>query len=219
MVKKLDAAEAIVRPGVLLIVRLPSEEEALRVARAAVEGGVKALEITLSVPNALGIIKTLSREFAQDGVVVGAGTVLDGQSAFNAIQAGASLVVSPNLNPEMIAVANRYQALTVSGALTPTEIVDSLTAGADIVKLFPTANFGPKYVKTVREPLPQAPLLPAGGANVSNVGEWFEAGVVAVGVGSAITKAARPDGDYQRVTAATVDMLAAIEQARAALTV
>lgn len=179
-------------------------------AKAAVDGGIRALEITLSVPNALDVIRQLRAEFDGSGVVVGAGTVLDAQAAFACVQAGAQVLVSPNLNRGMLEVANRYQALSISGAYTPTEIADTLSAGADIVKLFPTLNAGPKYVKTVLEPLPQTPILPAGGANAANVAEWFAAGVVAVGVGSSITKAARPDGDYARVTAAAEEFLAAI---------
>ncbi|MFT4295356.1 MAG: bifunctional 4-hydroxy-2-oxoglutarate aldolase/2-dehydro-3-deoxy-phosphogluconate aldolase [Micropruina sp.] len=204
----------VVQTGTLLIVRLPSADEALSVARAAVEGGIRALEITLSVPNALEVIRTLSREYAADGISVGAGTVLDAQSAFACAQAGARILVSPNLEPEMIKVANRYGLVSISGAFTPTEIVDSMTAGADIVKLFPTSIAGPTYVRNVLEPLPQAPILPAGGATAENVGDWFAAGVVAVGVGSSITKAARVDGDYARVTDAAKRFLAAVADAR-----
>ncbi|PKQ30546.1 MAG: hypothetical protein CVT62_13105 [Actinobacteria bacterium HGW-Actinobacteria-2] len=210
MLTKWNAWGSLVETGALLIVRLPSAEEALSVAKAAVDGGIRALEITLSVPNALDVIRQLRAEFDGSGVVVGAGTVLDAQAAFACVQAGAQILVSPNLNRGMLEVANRYQALSISGAYTPTEIVDTLSAGADIVKLFPTLNAGPKYVKTVLEPLPQTPILPAGGANLANVADWFAAGVVAVGVGSSITKAARPDGDYARVTAAAQDFLAAI---------
>ncbi|QGF22653.1 bifunctional 4-hydroxy-2-oxoglutarate aldolase/2-dehydro-3-deoxy-phosphogluconate aldolase [Raineyella fluvialis] len=214
MLTKWDSWSAIVQTGALLIVRLPSADEALEVAHAAIKGGIRALEITLSVPNALGIISELSQRYACDGVLVGAGTVLDAQSAYSCIQAGARLLVSPNLNPEMLKVANRYQALSISGAFTPTEITDTMEAGADIVKLFPTALGGPAYVKTVREPLPWAPILPAGGADAANVHEWFDAGSVAVGVGSAITKAARVDGDYQRVTCAAEEFLRAVAAAR-----
>lgn len=214
MLNKWKSWSALEQTGTLLIVRLPSAEEALAVARAAVEGGIRALEITLSVPDSLDVIRQLAREYAGTGIVVGAGTVLDAQSAFSCLQAGASLLVSPNLNPEMLRVANRYQALSISGAFTPTEIVETLESGADIVKLFPTVNAGPKYVKTVLEPLPQTPILPAGGASVRNVADWFEAGVTAVGVGSSITKAARPDGDYQRVTAAAREFLQAVADAR-----
>ncbi|GAQ53770.1 bifunctional 4-hydroxy-2-oxoglutarate aldolase/2-dehydro-3-deoxy-phosphogluconate aldolase [Streptomyces acidiscabies] len=215
MVTKFAALESITRTGALLIVRLDSTEEALAVSEAAIEGGVRAVEITLSVPGALGVISTLASRYG-DEVLVGAGTVLDAQSAFACVQAGARLLVSPNLEPEMIATANRYQAVTVSGAFTPTEIVRTMEAGADMVKLFP-AEFsgGPAYVRAVRAPLPQAPIMPTGGVTPENVKEWFDAGVVAVGVGSFVTKAARVDGDYRRVTEAASVMLRAIEGARA----
>ncbi|MGA5355973.1 bifunctional 4-hydroxy-2-oxoglutarate aldolase/2-dehydro-3-deoxy-phosphogluconate aldolase [Streptomyces purpurascens] len=214
MVTKFQSLDAIVRTGALLIVRLESAEEALAVSEAAIEGGVRALEITLSVPGALDVISKLSERYGKDGVVVGAGTVLDEQAAHACVSAGANLLVSPNLNPAMIAAANRYQAVTVSGAFTPTEIVDTMQAGADIVKLFPAEFMGPEYVRTVKAPLPQAPLMPAGGVSPDNVKAWFDAGVVAVGVGSSVTKAARPDGDYRRVTEAARTVLRSIEEAR-----
>jgi len=215
MLRKHEVLQAIADTGAVLIIRLDSAEEALQVARAAVAGGVRALEVTLSVPNAFDVIRTLSQEFADQGIAVGAGTILDEQAAFAAITAGARLLVSPNLNPDMIRLANRYQIATISGAFTPTEFVQTLEAGADIVKLFPTEIAGPDYLRTVLAPLPQTPVLPAGGATTQNVGEWFSAGALAVGVGSAITKAARPDGDYGRVTDAAAEFLAAIRAARA----
>lgn len=215
MVTKFNALESITRTGALLIVRLDSTEEALAVSEAAIEGGIRALEITLSVPGALDVISTLAARYGDEGILIGAGTVLDEQSAYACVQAGARLLVSPNLNPAMIATANRYQAVTVSGAYTPTEIVDTMQAGADIVKLFPAEFLGPAYVRTVRAPLPQAPLMPTGGVTPDNVEEWFDAGVVAVGVGSFVTKAAQADGDYSRVTEAATTMLRAIEGARA----
>ncbi|MBO8190160.1 bifunctional 4-hydroxy-2-oxoglutarate aldolase/2-dehydro-3-deoxy-phosphogluconate aldolase [Streptomyces oryzae] len=215
MVTKFNALDTITRTGALLIVRLDSAEEALAVSEAAIEGGIRALEITLSVPGALGVISTLAERYGDDGVVVGAGTVLDGPTARTCVSAGARLLVSPNLNPAMIETANRYQAVTVSGAFTPSEIVDTMQAGADIVKLFPAEFVGPDYVRTVRAPLPQAPLMPTGGVTPDNVKEWFDAGVVAVGAGSFVTKAARVDGDHGRVTEAAADMLRAIEGARA----
>jgi len=215
MLRKHEVLQAIADTGAVLIIRLDSAEEALLVARAAVAGGVRALEVTLSVPNAFDVIRTLSEEFADQGIAVGAGTILDEQAAFAAITAGARLLVSPNLNPDMIRLANRYQIATISGAFTPTEFVQTLEAGADIVKLFPTEIAGPDYLRTVLAPLPQTPVLPAGGATTQNVGEWFSAGALAVGVGSAITKAARPDGDYGRVTDAAAEFLAAIRAARA----
>jgi 2-dehydro-3-deoxyphosphogluconate aldolase / (4S)-4-hydroxy-2-oxoglutarate aldolase len=145
---------------------------------------------------------------------VGAGTVFDGHAAYECIRAGARFLVSPQLNPEMIRVANRYQVPTISGAFTPTEILESAEAGADIVKLFPTENAGIPYTKAVLAPLAHLPLMPAGGVTTDNVKEWFAAGVAGVGVGSAVTKAWQPDGDYTRVTAAAQDFLAAVRDAR-----
>ncbi|GEB46412.1 2-dehydro-3-deoxy-phosphogluconate aldolase [Microbacterium testaceum] len=203
----------MVDSGVVLIVRLDSPDEALAVSRAAVAGGIRALEITLSVPRALEVVRTLADEVG-DHVAVGVGTVLDAEMAVASVQAGARMLVSPNLNPDMIRAANRYQALTISGAFTPTEIVQTMEAGADIVKLFPTEIAGPDYLRTVMAPLAHAPILPAGGATRDNVGDWFAAGALAVGVGSAITKAARASGDIDDVTRAAADFLAAVESAR-----
>ncbi|WPP39989.1 bifunctional 2-keto-4-hydroxyglutarate aldolase/2-keto-3-deoxy-6-phosphogluconate aldolase [Paenibacillus hunanensis] len=214
MWRKLDNLNRIAETGIVLIIRLDSEEEALAVADAAVEGGIKALEITMSVPNALGIIRTLSNKYKNDDVLIGAGTILDAETARAAILAGAEMLVSPQLNPDMIRVANRYQAVTISGAYTPTEIFDTLQAGADIVKLFPAETLGPQFVKTVTAPLPQAPIVPTGGVTPQNVQEWLQAGCIGVGVGSYITKAAQQDGDYSRVTAAAREFLAAVAAAR-----
>lgn len=210
MFTKLDVLQTIRDSGNVLIVRLDTAEEAYDVAVAAVAGGIRALEITLSIPGALGVISRLAERFPQDDVVIGAGTILDEHTAFASIQAGAQFLVSPNLNPEMIRVANRYQIATISGAYTPTEILNTAEAGSDIVKLFPTEAGGIPYTKAVLAPLAHIPILPAGGVTPANVGEWFDAGVSAVGVGSAITKAGRPDGNMNRVTEAAAQFVAAI---------
>jgi len=193
---------------------MDNAEAAHQVASAAVDGGIRALEITLSIPGALEVIQRLSKQFSGKGVLVGAGTVLDGYAAWSSIQAGARFLVSPNLNTEMIRVANRYQIATISGAYTPTEILNTAEAGSDMVKIFPTEAGGIPYAKAVLAPLSHIPLVPAGGVTTENVGDWFEAGVTAVGVGSAITKAARADGDIGRVTAAAEEFVAAIARAR-----
>ncbi|MFF0909214.1 bifunctional 4-hydroxy-2-oxoglutarate aldolase/2-dehydro-3-deoxy-phosphogluconate aldolase [Microbacterium enclense] len=196
--------------GVVLIIRLDDADKALEVARAAVAGGIRALEITLSVPRALELVTTLADEFAGTGVAVGAGTVIDADSAVRAIHAGASLLVSPQLDPAMIATGRRHGVVTIGGALTPTEIVQTLRAGADLVKLFPTEIAGPDYLRAVRAPLASVPILPAGGVTVDTVGPWFAAGAVAVGVGSAVTRA----GSAGDVTRAAREMLAAVAAAR-----
>ena len=179
MLEKFNAVNSITATGAVLIIRTETPEEALLISEAAIAGGFRALEITLSVPGALDVISQLSDRYTSEGVVIGAGTVLDEDAAYASISAGARLLVSPNLNPAMIATANRYQAVTISGAFTPSEIVDTMQAGADIVKLFPAEFVGAEYVRTVLAPIPQAPLMPAGGVTPDNVKDWFNAGVVA----------------------------------------
>jgi 2-dehydro-3-deoxyphosphogluconate aldolase/(4S)-4-hydroxy-2-oxoglutarate aldolase len=190
---KLATLRTIDESGAVLIVRLPDADSAERVAHAAIEGGFRALEITLSIPGAVELIRRLAIRYAPDGVAVGAGTVLDGYAAYECIRAGAAFLVSPQLNPEMLETAE---------------------AGADIVKMFPTENAGIPYAKAVLAPLAHLPIMPAGGVTVENVKEWFAAGVAGVGVGSAVTKAWQPDGDFTRVTAAARDFLMAVRDAR-----
>jgi 2-dehydro-3-deoxyphosphogluconate aldolase/(4S)-4-hydroxy-2-oxoglutarate aldolase len=211
---KLQTLSTIHDSGAVLIVRLGDADTAERVAHAAVEGGFRALEITLSIPGAVGVITRLAATYASEGVAVGAGTVLDGHAAYDCISAGASFLVSPQLNPEMIRVANRYQVATISGAFTPTELLESAEAGADILKLFPTDGVGIPYAKSVLAPLAHLPVMPAGGVTTDNVSDWFAAGVVAVGVGSAVTKAWQPGGDFDKVVGAAQEFLAAVRSAR-----
>ncbi|ACL41651.1 2-dehydro-3-deoxyphosphogluconate aldolase/4-hydroxy-2-oxoglutarate aldolase [Pseudarthrobacter chlorophenolicus A6] len=214
MYKKLRTLETIHHSGAVLIVRLENEDLAERVAEAAIAGGFKALEITLSIPGAVDVIRRLSAKHGPKGVAVGAGTVLDEHSAYECIRAGAEFLVSPQLNRSMIRLANRYQVPTISGAYTPTELVETAEAGADILKLFPTEAGGIPYAKSVLAPLAHLPIMPAGGVTPENVAEWFAAGVAGVGVGSAVTKAWQPDGDFSRVTEAAREFLAAVEKAR-----
>jgi 2-dehydro-3-deoxyphosphogluconate aldolase/(4S)-4-hydroxy-2-oxoglutarate aldolase len=214
MYRKLQTLRTIEESGAVLIVRLPDADIAERVVHAAVEGGFRALEITLSIPGAVDLLRRLAEKYTSQGVAVGAGTVLDGYSAYECIRAGAAFLVSPQLNPEMIRVANRYQVPTISGAFTPTELVESAEAGADILKLFPTEGAGIPYAKAVLAPLAHLPVMPAGGVTTDNVADWFAAGVASVGVGSAVTKAWQPDGDYTRVTTAAREFLTAVRVAR-----
>ena len=214
MFTKLETLHTIDRSGAVLIVRLSDADTAERVAHAAIEGGFRALEITLSIPGAVEVIRRLADKYSSDGVAVGAGTVLDGHAAYECIRAGAKFLVSPQLNPEMIRVANRYQVPTISGAFTPTEVLETAEAGADIVKLFPTENAGIPFAKALLAPLAHLPVMPAGGVTTENVHEWFAAGVAGVGVGSAVTKAWQPDGDFTRVTDAARNFLAAVQDAR-----
>jgi 2-dehydro-3-deoxyphosphogluconate aldolase/(4S)-4-hydroxy-2-oxoglutarate aldolase len=214
MIQKLRTLRVIDDTATVLIVRLPNADLAYEVASAAIEGGIRALEITLSIPGALSVIERLAAEHSDDGVVIGAGTVLDDHAAYACISAGAKFLVSPQLNRDMIRTANRYQAVTMSGAFTPTEIIETIEAGADIVKLFPTENNGTEYAKSLLAPLAHVPLMPAGGVSPENVKAWFDAGVVGVGVGSFITKAGGDQRDFGKVTAAARTFLSAVAAAR-----
>jgi 2-dehydro-3-deoxyphosphogluconate aldolase/(4S)-4-hydroxy-2-oxoglutarate aldolase len=214
MYKKLRTLQTIDESGAVLIVRLENADVAERAAEAAIAGGFRALEITLSIPGAVEVIRRLSAKHGPNGIAIGAGTVLDEHSAYECIRAGAEFLVSPQLNPAMIRTANRYQIPTISGAYTPTELVNSAEAGADILKLFPTEAGGIPYAKSVLAPLAHLPIMPAGGVTVENVGEWFAAGVAGVGVGSYVTKAWQPDGDFTRVTKAAEQFLSAVAEAR-----
>ena len=205
MNSKYENLKTIMDSGMVLIIRTDSEDEAKNIAVAAVEGGIKALEITMAVPNAINVIAFLANKYKNENVIVGAGTVLDAETANAVMLAGARLLVSPNLNPKMIEIANRYQAITVSGAVN---------SGADFVKLFPAEFLGPKYVKTIKAPLPQVEIVPTGGVNPDNVKEWFEAGCHVVGVGSFVSKAHKKDGDFSKITQAAKIFVEAIKKAR-----
>lgn len=209
---KFDYLKTIYDSKLVVIIRADSAEEAYKIAEATIQGGAKVLEITYAVPDALEVIKKLSRKYLNKGIVIGAGTVTNAECAMAAILAGANMLVSPNLNPEMIRIANEYQVVTISGAMSPTEIFNTLKYGADIVKLFPADFYGPKYVKTVKAPLPQAPIIPTGGVTPQNISEWISAGCVAVGVGSYITKAHKKDNDYNKISVATNDFIEAIKK-------
>ncbi|WP_110955569.1 beta/alpha barrel domain-containing protein [Anaerosinus massiliensis] len=214
MWKKIENLKTIYEGGMIVIVRADDPEDTYKIAEAAIAGGARALEIPFAVPDVLSIVKKLSGKYSSQGVVIGVGTVLDAEHAAAALLAGAEMLVSSSFDAGMIRMANRYQAITVSGAMSPTEIAESMAAGADIIKLFPADFYGAKYVKTLRAPMPTAPLVPFGGVTPENVGSWFEAGCVAVGVGSYITKAHKKDGDYGKVTKAAETFLEAIRAAR-----
>ncbi len=189
----------IEKSGIVPVIRAEDKGQAINITEAVKEGGIKVLEITMTVPGAISVIKELSDKYRDDpDITIGAGSIIDGETARNAILAGAEFVVGPSLNREMIEMANRYQKVVIPGAMTPTEVVKAMEAGADVVKIFPAAFFGPKIIKAIKGPIPQARLLPTGGVNHDNVKEWFKAGSFAVGAGSAIVKGAE-EGDFDKV--------------------
>lgn len=196
---KLAILQRIHDAGMVAIVRADTADAALSLAQACIAGGVSALEIAFTTPGTLDVIASLRREHGER-VLVGAGTVLDAPTARLAILAGAQFIISPGVDAETIRTCLRYQIPAMPGAMTPTEIIAALEAGADIVKIFPGEAFGPAYVKALLAPLPQAPLMPTGGVTLDNLAEWFKYGSVAVGVGGSLTAPAR-NGDYAAVTA------------------
>ncbi|UEC01715.1 bifunctional 4-hydroxy-2-oxoglutarate aldolase/2-dehydro-3-deoxy-phosphogluconate aldolase [Burkholderia vietnamiensis] len=179
------------------IIREKDPDVALEAARACIEGGINCLEIALTTPCGLDVVESLARI---DGVVVGAGTVLDPETAKAAIQVGASFLLSPAVDAAVIRMCSKYGVVSVPGAFSPTEVVTALEAGADIVKIFPAATLGPKHIESIAAPLPQAVFLPSGGVTVENFGSWFVSGVIAVGVGGYLTSTAAA-GDYASIIA------------------
>lgn len=210
---KLRVIQSIIEAGLVAIVRAESADQAERIADACAAGGVAALEITFTVPGALEVIAHVGKSAKTRSILLGAGTVLDPETARAAILAGAHFIVSPSLNPETARLCNRYQVPYMPGAATMGEIVSAMECGADIVKVFPGELFGPEFVKAAKGPLPQASLMPTGGVSLENVGEWIEAGSVAVGVGSHLTAGART-GNYDGITQTAKVFIEKIRAAR-----
>lgn len=210
---KLRVIGKIIEAGLVVVVRAEGPEQAERIAEACGLAGVAALEITFTVPGALGVISHLANSSKSREMVLGAGTVLDPETARAAILAGAQFIVSPSLNAETARLCNRYQVPYLPGAATMGEIVAAMECGADIVKIFPGELVGPALVKAAKGPLPQASLMPTGGVSLKNVEEWIEAGSVAVGVGGNLTAGAKT-GDYASITARAKEFIEKIHLAR-----
>jgi 2-dehydro-3-deoxyphosphogluconate aldolase / (4S)-4-hydroxy-2-oxoglutarate aldolase len=212
-VLKLRVLGRIVESGLIAVIRSGNSEEAVRIAEACAEGGAAAVEITFTVPGAVDVIKRLSKGDTDSSLIVGAGTVLDPETARLAILEGAQYVVSPAMNEQTAKLCNRYQIPYLPGAGTVREIVEAMESGADIVKVFPGETTGPAFVKAVKAALPQAALMPTGGVSLENVNTWIKAGCVAVGVGSNLTRPGA-DGDFTSITDLTRQFLEEIRRAR-----
>lgn len=185
--------------GIVAVVRSESPEPLVQAARALAEGGVTALEITFTVPDAVGVIRAVKAALGS-AVVVGAGTVLDPETARAALLAGAEFLVGPTLNLEVIRLARRYTVPVMPGALTPTEILAAWEAGADVVKVFPADLGGPGYFKALRGPLPQVRLMPTGGVDLTTAEPFLRAGACCLGVGSQLVDPkALASGDFDRL--------------------
>jgi 2-dehydro-3-deoxyphosphogluconate aldolase/(4S)-4-hydroxy-2-oxoglutarate aldolase len=186
-VDKWNVLNNIEKVGVVAVVRAESPEKAIEISKACLQGGINAIEVTYTVPGATEVIKALTLELGKD-LLVGAGTVLDSETARIAILAGANYIVSPSFDEDTAKLCNRYQVPYMPGCMTITEIVKSMEAGAAIIKIFPGNVFGPSFIKAIKGPIPQAVLMPTGGVDLNNVGEWIHNGCIAVGVGGNLTK-------------------------------
>src|SRR5438874_215479 len=169
--------------GIVAVVRAPQSDQLVEVAQALADGGVTVVEITMSVPNALDVLRQV-RQTLGERVLLGAGTVLDAETARAVLLAGAEYVVSPTLNLEVIRLCRRYDKLVMPGAFTPTEILTAWEAGADIVKVFPAEVVGPTFFKALRGPLPQIRVMPTGGVDLTTAAAFLKAGACCLGVGS-----------------------------------
>ncbi len=213
VMKKYDTLNAIIESGVVAVVRAESKEQGLNIIEAVKKGGIKALEITLTVPGAVDIIKDLVEEYKDEDVIIGAGTVLDPESARACILAGAKYIVSPYFDLETVKMCNRYAVPIMPGVMTPKEVVAALEAGVDICKVFPGNAFGPSIIGAFRGPIPQGNYMPTGGVDLDNAKDWIQQGAVAIGVGSVLTKGAKT-GDYEAVTETAKKFVQAVKEAR-----
>jgi 2-dehydro-3-deoxyphosphogluconate aldolase/(4S)-4-hydroxy-2-oxoglutarate aldolase len=205
--------------GIVAIIRGAKPDNIVAISKALRDGGVRTLEITVETPKVLTLIEKVADELG-DEVIVGAGTVLDPETARAAIMAGARFIFSPTVNAETIRITKRYGVLSIPGALTPTEILNAYEQGADLIKVFPAGVFGPGYLKDVHGPLPHIPLMPTGGLNLANVGEYMKAGAVAAGIGSSLVDTSKPmdQAYFAELQSKAAQYTEAVRQARASNT-
>ena len=211
---KINTLRALKECGVVAVVRGNSKEVGVEISKACVKGGVKALEVTYTNKFANDIIKELSEIYeGQDDVVIGAGTVLDAETARAAMLAGAKYIVSPAFDLETAKICNRYKVPYLPGIMTINEIIAAHEAGVDFVKLFPGSAFGQGYVKAIKGPLPYANIMVTGGVNIDNLDSWIKAGVDAVGIGGELNKLGE-EGKFEEITAVCEQYMAKLYEAR-----
>jgi len=213
LIEKIENLRRIEETGIVAVVRAETPEQALKIAGAVKAGGIEAIEITMTVPGAVDVIRELANTYKNKEILIGAGSVLDAETARACILAGAEYIVSPALDRDTIVLCNSYQKVVMPGAMTVTEVHRAMQYGADVVKVFPASLFGPAVIKAIKGPLPQAPLLPTGGVSLDNVHEWIKAGSFAVGVGGELTAGAKT-GDYDQVTRTAAEFIKRIKEAR-----
>jgi 2-dehydro-3-deoxyphosphogluconate aldolase / (4S)-4-hydroxy-2-oxoglutarate aldolase len=206
---------AIIEAGVVPVVRAASADQALKAIEAIYRGGVRAAEVTMTVPGAIRVLEKVADEFG-DRIVLGAGTVLDPETARACMLAGAEFFVTPNLRLSTIEMCKRYSKVICPGALTPTEVVTAWESGADVIKIFPADSVGgAKYIKALKAPLPHIEMIPTGGVSVETAGAFLKAGACAVAVGGELVNAKLLEaGDYDAIETRARDILAAVVKAR-----
>ena len=198
---KEDVLKKLTDCGLVAVVRANNAEEAIKISDACLAGGCTGIELTFTVPGADKVIAALAEKYSNGEMMLGAGT---------------NFIVSPAFNAETAKLCNRYRVPYMPGCATITEVITAMEAGADIVKIFPADLYGPKIIKDIKGPLPQAQMMPTGGVDKDNVADWIKAGVVAVGAGSSLTKGAKT-GDYNAITETAKEFIANIKAARAEL--
>lgn len=206
--------EKITQLGLLAVLRGPSPELTLKMVEALVKGGVLGIEITFSTPNALDVVNQVNQKFGGD-IILGMGTLTKPEQAQDAVDAGATFLVSPHVDPDLAAAMKATGRPVMMGALTPSEVVQSYNLGSDVVKIFPGSLGGPKYMKALKGPFPNIPMMPTGGVNQDNLGEWFRAGAVAVGAGSLLCpKDLALAGKFDQITDVAMKFVLAVNAAR-----
>lgn len=209
---KQEQLQRVLDRGIVAIIRAPSGEALIDVARALVDGGIDVLEVTFTVPGALRVVEQVADSMG-DQVLLGAGTVLDSQTARSALLAGAEFIVSPAVRTDVIQLCQRYDKLVMPGALTPTEVLAAWEAGADIVKVFPADVGGPSYLKALHGPLPQIRLMPTGGVDLESMSGFLDAGACALGLGGALVSSSDiAKKDFAQITSKARSFVAKIEQ-------
>ncbi|HSZ02235.1 MAG TPA: bifunctional 4-hydroxy-2-oxoglutarate aldolase/2-dehydro-3-deoxy-phosphogluconate aldolase [Terriglobales bacterium] len=213
-----DVIRRIGEIGIIPVVRAAAVDEATRAVEAICAGGIPIVEITMTVPDAIAVIRQVARQYGKD-VLLGAGTVTTAHQAEQCIAAGAEFIVSPGLSFPVLAAAQACGKLAIPGALTPTELMNAQQNGAKVIKIFPCGNVGgPKYLKSLRGPFPDASLIPTGGVNVSNAAEFISAGAFALGVGAELVNAAAlREGNLAKIEQAARELVGAVLTARESL--
>jgi 2-dehydro-3-deoxyphosphogluconate aldolase/(4S)-4-hydroxy-2-oxoglutarate aldolase len=204
----------VLEGGIVAVVRSPDSDQLVHVARALADGGVKVIEITMTVPGALDVVRAV-RSALGDAVLLGAGTILDPETGRAALLAGAEYLVAPTLNLDVIKLCRRYDKLVMPGAFTPTEILTAWEAGADIVKVFPAEVVGPPFFKALRGPLPQVKLMPTGGVDLHTAADFLRAGACCLGIGSQLVEPrAVAERNFDRIRDLARQYAAIVQQVR-----